>query len=110
MILWGLGWPLGVTAWLGWGWALWQLIRRNRLEHALIVVWTGAYFLWQAINPVPAMRYQIPVYPTLAITAAWGLWQAHAFAGTIDDDEKDTIARIFRNPMVSTRRFFSGSM
>ena len=39
----------------------------------LVWLWTGAYFLWQSLAWNPTMRYQLPIYPTLAIFAAWGL-------------------------------------
>lgn len=70
MILWGLGIPLGITAWLGWGTSLIQIIRKRNLEDLLLVVWVGGFFLWQSTNATPAMRYQLPVYPFLAILAA----------------------------------------
>lgn len=35
--------------------------------------WTGAYFLWQSLSWNATMRYQLPIYPTLALLAAWGL-------------------------------------
>ncbi|HZU85930.1 MAG TPA: DUF2298 domain-containing protein, partial [Anaerolineaceae bacterium] len=37
-------------------------------------MWTGAYFAWQSINFTRSMRYQLPIYPTLAIIAAWGIF------------------------------------
>ncbi len=76
MVLWGLGLPLGLIAWAGWGLALWEMFQGRWRRHFIVVVWTGAYFLWQSWGFTPAMRYQIPVYPTLAIMAAWGLWRA----------------------------------
>jgi len=76
MVLWGLGLPLGIAAWLGWGWAAYELIRRRDVRHLLPVVWTGAFFVWQSIGFTKAMRYQIPVYPLLALLAAWGLFEA----------------------------------
>ena len=35
--------------------------------------WTLVYFLWQSINFTRSMRYQMLVYPTLAIIAAWAI-------------------------------------
>ncbi|NIS79475.1 MAG: phospholipid carrier-dependent glycosyltransferase, partial [Anaerolineales bacterium] len=76
LVLWGLGLPLGLVAWASWAWAVWESLRGKWQRHVLLVVWTGAYFIWQSIGFTPAMRYQIPVYPTLTLLAAWGLWEA----------------------------------
>jgi YYY domain-containing protein len=76
LVLWGLGLPLGIVAWLAWGWALWESVRGKWQRHFIPVVWTGAHFIWQSIGFTPSMRYQMPIYPTLALMAAWGLWHA----------------------------------
>ncbi|HLA99457.1 MAG TPA: DUF2298 domain-containing protein [Anaerolineales bacterium] len=79
MLFWGLGLPLGVLAWAGFFWAGWRMLTdRNgqRLEwqrHALLWGWTGAYFIWQSLQFNPTMRYQLPIYPSLAIFAGWAL-------------------------------------
>lgn len=76
MVLWGFGLPLGLAAWGSWLWALTQTVRgRDWHRHLIPVAWTGLYFVWQSVNFTKAMRYQMPVYPTLAILAAWGLWE-----------------------------------
>lgn len=80
LVLWGLGAPLGIVAWLGWGWAAIQVFRGRWNRHLLLVVWTGAYFLWQSTGFTPAMRYQLPVYPTLTLLAAWAIWEAWDWA------------------------------
>ncbi|MGA9192197.1 MAG: DUF2298 domain-containing protein [Anaerolineales bacterium] len=77
LVLWGLGIPLGVTAWLGWGWAAFESFKRRRWDRHLIpVLWTGGYFAWQSLSFTKAMRYQLPVYPTLAVLAAWAILEA----------------------------------
>lgn len=76
MVLWGLGLPLGIAAWLGWGWAAFQMVRGQWQKFALLVIWTGGFFIWQSIGFTQAMRYLIPIYPTLALLASWGLWEA----------------------------------
>jgi len=82
MVRWGMGPPLGVVAWLSWGWALVESLRGRWHRHVVPLVWTGAYFLWQGVAFTSAMRYQLPVYPTLILFAAWGavtLWKrAHS--------------------------------
>ena len=77
MVLWGMGPALGIAAWVSWAWAAWQIGHGRRWQrHLLPVVWTAGYFLWQSSAFTQAMRYQLPVYPILAILAAWGLWTA----------------------------------
>lgn len=76
LVLWGLGLPLGITAWLGWGWALLHMLQGRWQRHILPVAWILVYFLWQAWGFTQAMRYQLPIYPLLAMMAAWGLWRA----------------------------------
>jgi hypothetical protein len=78
MVLWGLGLPLGVVAWLSWGGALVQSLRGRWHRHLIPLVWTGAYFAWQGYAFTSAMRYFLPIYPTLILFAAWGsvtLWR-----------------------------------
>ncbi len=93
MVVWGLGLPLGLSAWAGWALALYQVLRgltrvpapvmagqeeagtipawRN---HLLPVAWIGGMFLWQGLQYVQSMRYLLPIYPHLAMMAAWLLW------------------------------------
>ena len=80
LVRFGLGPALGILAWIGWGWALWQTGTGMWRRHLIPVVWTGAYFLWQSIGFTKAMRYQLPIYPTLAILAAWAAWEAWDWA------------------------------
>ncbi len=83
LILWGLGLPLGIVAGAGWGLALWEMFHGRWRRHFILVMWTGAYFFWQSFGFTSAMRYQIPVYPTLALLAAWGLWRSWEKARTV---------------------------
>jgi YYY domain-containing protein len=87
LTVWGLGLPLGLLAWAGFAWAAWRMVadRSKRRfawgRHALLWAWTGLYFAWQSLAFNPTMRYQLPVYPALAIFAAWGvsrLWRQAA--------------------------------
>lgn len=77
MILWGMGIPLGILAWTGFLWVgLRMLYHHKNLEwrrHALLWSWTGLYFTWQSLALNPTMRYQLPIYPTLAIFAGWAV-------------------------------------
>ncbi len=80
LVLWGLGLPLGTLAWAGFLWAGWRMLAdrsRERIElqrHALLWGWTAFYFTWQSLQFNPTMRYQLPIYPALAIFAAWAVF------------------------------------
>lgn len=79
LVLWGLGLPLGILAWAGFLWAGWRMLKRwkngnGEWRHiALIWIWTAFYFTWQSLQRNPTMRYQLPIYPTLVIFAAWAV-------------------------------------
>lgn len=75
MVVWGLGIPLGIAAWYGWGRAAWQILRGDFIwrQHLLPVVWTGGFFLFMGTRFVKSMRYFLPIYPFLCLLAAWAL-------------------------------------
>jgi len=73
-ILWGMGLPLGLTALAGFIWMGWRIIRGEWRTHILLWAWTGLYSLWQGIAWVRAMRYQMLIYPSAAIIAAWFIY------------------------------------
>lgn len=78
---WGLGWPLGLLAWAGFLWMGWKLLRGEWRAYSVLWGWTAAYFVWQSVSFSRTMRYQLPIYPALAIMAAWmvfNLWQKGA--------------------------------
>ena len=80
MVVWGMGLPLGLAAWAGWAAAGIDLAR-GRGRH--LVVWLGLtlLFLYLSTRWVKTMRYFLPLYPLLAVLAAYGLsrlWQAAA--------------------------------
>ena len=71
---WGLGWPLGLAAWVGMLWMGWRIYRKREFQPYLVIwVWTTGHFIWQSLAFNPTMRYQLPIYPGLALLAAWGL-------------------------------------
>ncbi|MFZ6029398.1 MAG: DUF2298 domain-containing protein [Chloroflexota bacterium] len=79
LTVWGLGLPLGLLAWAGFLWAGWRMLAQREAgaewkRHALLWGWTFLYFAWQSIQSNPTMRYQLPIYPTLAIFAAWAVF------------------------------------
>ncbi|MDZ4763660.1 MAG: DUF2298 domain-containing protein, partial [Chloroflexota bacterium] len=75
MILWGMGIAFGLTAWVSFAWALWRLVRGKpgALANILLVVWIVGYFGFLGRQWVTTMRYFLPLYPALAVLAAWGL-------------------------------------
>ena len=94
MVLWGLGLPLGLLAWGGFLWAGWRLLAdrtQPRLEihrHALLWGWTAVYFIWQSLQFNPTMRYQLPVYPSLAIFAGWAVVAMYDGRRRMDDEKR----------------------
>ena len=82
MVLWGMGLPLGLLAWAGFLWAGWRMLIGEWRRHLLLWGWTALYFTWQSLIFNPSMRYQLLVYPTLVIFAAWAviqLWDKASF-------------------------------
>jgi YYY domain-containing protein len=75
LTVWGLGLPLGVLAWAGVLGMGWRILRREWSQHLLLWGWTLAYFTWQSLQFNATMRYQLPVYPLLAMMAAWAVFQ-----------------------------------
>ena len=73
MLFWGMGLPLGLAAWAGWGAMAWRLVRKREWQHLLIWVWGTIFFLYQATLWVKSMRYLLPVYPVFAVFGAWAL-------------------------------------
>jgi YYY domain-containing protein len=72
LTVWGLGLPLGILAWIGFLWMGWQIIKKREWRpHLLLWGWTALYFGWQSMQYNPTMRYQLPIYPLLAMMAAW---------------------------------------
>ncbi len=75
MVLWGMGLPLGIAAWIAWAVAGYRVLRGKpgAMQNLLLVVWVLIYFGWLGRNWVTTMRYFLPAYPALVVLAAWGL-------------------------------------
>jgi len=48
----------------------WRMLKGEWRLHMLLWGWTAFYFAWQSMQWNPTMRYQLPVYPLLALMAA----------------------------------------
>ncbi|MBI1792582.1 MAG: glycosyltransferase family 39 protein [Chloroflexi bacterium] len=70
LTVWGLGLPLGILAWTGFLAMAWRILKGER-KHILLWGWTALYFGWQSLAFNPTMRYQLPIYPLLAMMAGW---------------------------------------
>ncbi len=82
MVVWGLGLPLGLAAWAGFLWAIWRVFQAGDdlswKQHLLPLTWAGGYFLFMGTRWVKSIRYFLPIYPFMALFAAWAivaLWE-----------------------------------
>jgi YYY domain-containing protein len=78
LVLWGVGLPIGIMAIFGFLWMGKKIISGEWQPHVLLWIWTGFYFIWMTLRSNPTMRYFLPIYPTIAIIASWGmirLWE-----------------------------------
>jgi YYY domain-containing protein len=73
MVLWGLGLPLGIAAWIGFLVALYRLLRYREWQHLLIVVWVAITFGYSGQQFVKTMRYFLQIYPFLCLLAGYFL-------------------------------------
>jgi YYY domain-containing protein len=73
MVRWGMGLPLGLLTWAGFLWVGWRMIKGEWQKHILLWGWTALIFVWQSLIFNPSMRYQLLIYPILAIFAAWAV-------------------------------------
>ncbi len=75
MVLWGMGLPMGLLAWTGFLWVGWRMLKGEWRRNVLLWGWTALIFVWQSLIFNPSMRYQLLIYPILAIFAAWTIMQ-----------------------------------
>jgi YYY domain-containing protein len=74
MVVWGMGLPLGLAACTGLVWALWRFFYGDDWRtHFLPLAWSGGYFVFMGTRHVMSMRYLLPIYPLMALLAAWAL-------------------------------------
>jgi hypothetical protein len=77
MVVWGMGFPLGLTAWGGIFWSLWRSWRNpgEWIQHVIPLIWAGGYFLFMGTRHVMSIRYFLPIYPAMCLMAAWMLFK-----------------------------------
>jgi 4-amino-4-deoxy-L-arabinose transferase-like glycosyltransferase len=81
MVMWGMGLALGLACWIGFGAALWQVLRgRNWQKHLLPLLWAGGYFGFMGTRWVMSTRYFLPIYPFMCLLAAWMLLELWRWA------------------------------
>ncbi len=73
MVLWGMGLPLGIAAWVAWSIAGWRMLRHGDVRLLAPWVWIAFYFAWQGGQFVMTMRYYVLLYGLLIVLAAGGL-------------------------------------
>ena len=74
MVVWGMGLPLGLAAWIGWAVIAVEIFRRRQWrDHLLPWLWATAFFVYQGTQWVKSMRYILPVYPFFILFAAYWL-------------------------------------
>lgn len=73
MMLWGMGLPFGVTAWVTWLVVGVMMVRKRWF--APLIPWSGItlYYAWQGDITNPTMRYFLVLYAPFAILSAWAL-------------------------------------
>jgi YYY domain-containing protein len=71
-VRWGLGWPLGLTAFAGFAWTLAKNItlRHTRAEELVLLGWAVPYFLLTGTFMVKFMRYMLPLLPLFILMGA----------------------------------------
>ncbi len=94
IVVWGMGLPLGLAGFAGLGLAIFELVRRRKFEHLLPVAYVTVTFTYHAATFVKFMRYFLPIYPFLALLAAYliaWLWRrANAAPPPVDVETHDT--------------------
>ena len=73
MILWGMGPAFGIAAWTSLAAATIWMFRKREVSVAIPIAVAATVFLFQGPRFVAFMRYFEPMYPVLALFAAWGL-------------------------------------
>ena len=71
IVVWGLGVPLGLAGFAGFVLAVYELVRRRKIEHLAPLVFVATTLIYQGLTFIKFMRYFLPIYPFLALFAAY---------------------------------------
>ncbi|MCJ7737479.1 MAG: DUF2298 domain-containing protein [Anaerolineae bacterium] len=74
MVVWGMGIPLGLAAWIGWA-VVGYKIFRGAYDYLAPWGWATLVFLYQSTRWVQSMRYFLVLYPVFVLFAVVGLVQ-----------------------------------
>jgi YYY domain-containing protein len=96
MVLWGMGIPLGVMAWLAWAAVGLLLVRRKHLALLLPWLWVTVVFAYQGFQWTKTMRYFFPIYPALIVLAAWAMVATYDWAKAGSTDRPGVLDRLRR--------------
>ncbi|MBN1579239.1 MAG: phospholipid carrier-dependent glycosyltransferase, partial [Anaerolineae bacterium] len=69
-VRWGLGWPLGIIAFAGFGWTVLRQFRRPWMEEWILLGWALPYFILTGSFMVKFMRYMLPLLPLFILMGA----------------------------------------
>ncbi len=79
-VRWGLGWPLGIAAFAGFGWVIVRQFRHARAEELVLLGWAIPYFGLTGSFMVKFMRYMLPLLPVFILMGAAMLWEIRGSA------------------------------
>ncbi len=91
IIVWGMGLPLGLASMAGFILAVFELVRNRKLIHLLPVVYVAVTFGYHAVMFVKFMRYFLPIYPFLALFAAYLMMRLWQYANALHEEPVETI-------------------
>ena len=79
MLLWGMGIAMGAMACFGFSWSGYRLAlgKTFSTRNILVFAWVLVYFGWIGDLWVMTMRYYLPLYSSLALLAAWTLYELY---------------------------------
>ncbi len=82
-IRWGMGWPLGIVAFLGLGWVLLRtLLRRARPGELILLSWIVPYFGITGLFLAKFVRYMVPVVPLFTVMGVGMLFAGYRVLDT----------------------------
>jgi hypothetical protein len=79
--VWGLGLPVGLIAWAGFGASLLRWVRRGARSDALLLAWTLPQVAVLGLLSTRYLRYALPILPSLCIMAVWWVSNVRSLSG-----------------------------